>query len=95
VNDALRYECRTVHFRGHVQGVGFRYSVQHIAEPFAVTGYVQNLADGRVRMVVEGTADDLDNLLAEVELRLQRHIQDIDLTTSDATGEFDGFQIKR
>ena len=90
-----KLERRTVHYRGHVQGVGFRYSVQTIAEPFAVTGYVQNLADGRVRLVAEGTAEDLDNFFDEVGRRLQRYIQGDELTSGDATGEFEDFEIKR
>ncbi len=92
---APRLERRTLHYRGHVQGVGFRYSVATIAELFAVTGYVQNLADGRVRLVAEGAADALDNFLTEVELRLQKYIDNIDLVTANASGEFDDFEIKR
>src|SRR5262249_24196810 len=44
----------TVHYSGHVQGVGFRYAARSIAGKYAVTGFVQNLSDGRVRLVVEG-----------------------------------------
>ena len=45
---------RTSHFSGHVQGVGFRYTVQDLAADFDVRGYVRNLPDGRVELVVEG-----------------------------------------
>ena len=36
------------HYSGHVQGVGFRYQTLQVAKGFEVSGYVQNLADGRV-----------------------------------------------
>ena len=45
---------RTSHFSGHVQGVGFRYTVADVAEDFDVRGYVRNLPDGRVELVAEG-----------------------------------------
>jgi len=36
-----------VFYEGHVQGVGFRFTVRHIAKGFDVTGWVRNLPDGR------------------------------------------------
>ena len=43
-----------VFYSGHVQGVGFRYSVQDIAMTMGVTGWVKNLEDRRVEVVAEG-----------------------------------------
>jgi acylphosphatase len=43
-----------VFFEGHVQGVGFRWTVRHIAKGFDLTGWVRNLIDGRVEMQVSG-----------------------------------------
>jgi acylphosphatase len=43
---------REVHYSGHVQGVGFRYTTRSIARGYEVTGFVQNLEDGRVSRVV-------------------------------------------
>lgn len=49
-------ERREVRYRGRVQGVGFRYTARSIAQSYAVTGYVKNVADGSVELVVEGRA---------------------------------------
>lgn len=86
---------RTVHYTGRVQGVGFRYTVRQIAGSFSVTGYVQNLSDGRVRLVAEGEPAELDGLLAQIAEAMTDYIHKIDPFTSAATGEFDDFFIQR
>lgn len=49
---------------GLVQGVGFRYTMQHVAQDAGVSGWVRNLRDGRVEAEVEGTPDQVDTVLA-------------------------------
>ncbi len=61
-----------VFYEGRVQGVGFRYSVKQIAKGFSVTGWVENLSDGRVEMQVAGEAEEVAAFRAairESELR--------------------------
>ena len=84
---------RTVHFSGHVQGVGFRYSTEEIATRFAVTGYVRNLADGRVEVVAEGTTRELDRFQKAIEDGMRRHIERVVVTAARDTGEFEAFRI--
>ena len=47
-------ERHRVFYRGHVQGVGFRYTAHRLAGGFDVSGHVRNLADGRVEVLAEG-----------------------------------------
>src|SRR5207248_2933045 len=47
---AHRRQCL---FSGRVQGVGFRYTVKNIALQHNISGYVRNLPDGRVELVME------------------------------------------
>ena len=84
----------TVHYSGHVQGVGFRYTARSIAEKYAVTGFVQNLSDGRVRLVVEGNQGEIDQLLAELADRMTGFIRDAEVHRSAATGEFADFTVE-
>jgi acylphosphatase len=87
-------EQRQVHFRGRVQGVGFRYTTRQIAGNFAVTGYVQNLADGRVLVVAEGDAAEIDRFVAAIEEAMKGNITGRDATKKPATGEFKDFSIR-
>ena len=48
---------------GHVQGVGYRYFVQRRARDMGLSGYAENLTDGRVEVVAEGWPQDLERLL--------------------------------
>ena len=48
-----------VFYEGHVQGVGFRFTVRHIAKGFDVTGWVRNLPNGRVELQVTGEEDEV------------------------------------
>ncbi len=68
---------REVHYSGRVQGVGFRYTACRIALQFAVTGYVKNLPDGRVELVVEGRPQEIEAMLQAVRAEMGRYIRDV------------------
>jgi acylphosphatase len=55
-----------VFYEGHVQGVGFRFSVRQTAKGFDVTGWVRNLPDGRVELQVTGDEEEVRGFLDEV-----------------------------
>lgn len=84
---------RTCLFSGWVQGVGFRYSVVREAKPFAVTGYVRNLSDGRVELVAEADSAELDRFQSAVAKAMRAHITDVEVRDAPATGEFTTFGI--
>ena len=83
-----------VYFSGHVQGVGFRYTVQRLALGFDVTGWVKNLSDGRVEILIEGERGELEAFQAAIpNAGLRRFIRETQSDWSDGTGEFRGFEI--
>jgi len=48
--------------RGRVQGVGFRYFVEHSAKTLEISGWVRNVDDGSVEVYASGTAAQLSDL---------------------------------
>jgi acylphosphatase len=60
--------CRQLLYSGRVQGVGFRAGIKSLAKGYEVTGWVQNLPDGRVEMQVMTTEEDeMDAFLLAIE----------------------------
>jgi len=88
-------ERREVFYAGHVQGVGFRYVTRSIAAQLPVVGLVRNLPDGRVELVVEGSRQTIDELLARVEAELGRYIRGKEVSVRATAGEFSSFDIVR
>ena len=60
-------ETRRYFVSGRVQGVGFRFYTQREADRIGVSGFVRNLADGRVEVVASGSEEQLAQLRAALE----------------------------
>ena len=84
-----------VRYDGHVQGVGFRFTVVRLASRLDLTGYVLNEYDGSVRLVAEGAEQILLDFLRAIRLSsLGRYLTGETASWSEATGEFDDFGVK-
>ncbi len=57
----------TAWVEGRVQGVGFRWWVRVRALELGLVGWVENLADGRVKVVAEGAEHRCGELLGLLE----------------------------
>lgn len=87
-------ERRIIYYRGTVQGVGFRYITRRIAAGFRVTGYVQNLPDGRVLVVAEGECQELDRFQAAVMHQLGHYVTNVQSHAEPAENPCRGFEIR-
>ena len=65
---------RRILFSGRVQGVGFRFTCQSLARNVEVAGYVRNLPDGRVELLVEGEGSEIDAFLTTIQREMSRYI---------------------
>jgi acylphosphatase len=87
---------RRVFYEGRVQGVGFRWTVKDIARGFDVTGWVKNLSDGRVELLVHGEAAELEAFLHEIEdSHLKGHIKNVTAQPETYDAKVRGFEIAR
>lgn len=62
-------ESKTVHVivKGSVQGVGFRATVKRVADKCFLVGSVKNLSDGTVEIYVQGSQENIDTFIQEVQ----------------------------
>lgn len=82
-------------YSGTVQGVGFRFTAEHIARQIGVTGWVKNLPDGRVEVLAEGEEKKLAELLERIAGgALKNYIRNIEKSYSEPTGEYKDFTIR-
>jgi len=80
---------------GRVQGVGFRYFTQDAAAREGVTGWVRNLADGRVEAYLEGESDSV----TRVERAIRQgprgaRVDHVDVDTEEPSGAYSRFEVK-
>ena len=66
---------------GQVQGVGFRWFVHRHAARLRLSGWAQNLADGRVEIVASGP----DEAIEELETLLREGPSRADVSTLEIT----------
>lgn len=85
--------ARHVIFRGHVQGVGFRYTARQAAQQYNVTGFVRNLPDGAVEMFIQGPAQEIDACLLEIQESFAGYIRDTQVEPAVYTPRYTDFRI--
>jgi len=82
-----------IYYSGMVQGVGFRFAAESIASDLGLTGWVKNLADGRVEVTAEGDEASLNELLSKIKKRMAHYINGSAVEWGGATGEFSAFEV--
>jgi acylphosphatase len=88
--------ARQVFYEGHVQGVGYRYTVKQFALGYEVRGWVKNLPDGRVEMLVLGEEEELAAFLEDIrDSVLGGHIRNETVAEIVAPEGVTGFAIVR
>jgi acylphosphatase len=53
---------------GNVQASGYRAKIESIASFLGIKGYVQNLPDGRVKIIAQGEEANLEKLIRDINI---------------------------
>lgn len=85
-----------IRYIGNVQGVGFRFTVRHIADIYEIVGFVRNEPDGSVFVHAEGGRESLESFMREIECSpVAGYIRDIKVEEADITdGKYSQFSIE-
>ncbi|MFC1787516.1 acylphosphatase [Halobacteriota archaeon] len=79
---------------GKVQGVFFRSFTKSEAASLEIHGWVRNLRDGRVEVLVEGNKGALDELLGRIrEGSPGSMVEKVDVMWEKYVGDLNGFRI--
>lgn len=81
---------------GKVQGVFYRAFTHKHATQLGLVGFVRNMSDGRVEVLVEGDENKINELLAKLRKGpLGAIVDDLEIKWEKARNEFDDFRILR
>ncbi|MGD0573188.1 MAG: acylphosphatase [Sedimentisphaerales bacterium] len=80
-------------FSGRVQGVGFRFAALNVANRYGLTGYVRNMPDGDVEMLVQGPAEMIDNCIRDLQDSFVGTISHIDIEDATPDPKLTDFRI--
>jgi acylphosphatase len=79
--------CRHALVSGRVQGVGFRWHARERAEQLGLAGWVRNLPDGRVELVLEGREGAVEAMLVWLERGPPAaHVKNVEVVERAAEG---------
>ncbi len=82
--------------QGRVQGVGYRANTRRMANKLNLRGWVRNLRNGDVELLVEGPEVEVDRLIDWCHRGpTSAYVSKVRVEKSKATREFDGFAVKR
>ena len=82
--------------QGRVQGVGFRANARRMANRLNLRGWVRNMRNGDVEILVEGPEFEVDRLIAWSQRGpTSAYVSKVRVEKSEATNKFDGFTVKR
>ena len=90
MKDKLR---RRVIYFGRVQNVGFRWNVSNILSKFSLTGYVKNLDDGSVEVLLEGEDIEVKSGTIAVDRKMQSYWKRKKLEDNHGKPHFSSFSI--
>jgi len=80
---------------GRVQGVFYRGYTERWARSLGLSGWVRNLFDGRVEVLVEGEKTRIEELIDRLKAGPSRaRVEQVGVEWGEAGGEFEDFLVR-
>ena len=80
-------------YHGRVQGVGFRWLVSKEVENHLVTGFVKNLPDGSVELLLEGNEKEVKRAAMMIDHKTSQFWEKKSIQARKGGPHFDCFSI--
>ncbi len=91
----MSQKCVHVFVTGRVQGVFFRQATRVTAIKNNVTGWIKNLDDGRVEVLIEGEDKSVDSVIEWCNYGpANSRVDNIQVNTEDYSGKFESFEVR-
>ena len=88
-------KCVHVFVTGRVQGVFFRQATKVIAIKNNVTGWVRNLDDGRVEILIEGENKSVGSVIEWCNYGpANSRVDNIEVNNEDHSDKFESFEVR-
>ena len=84
---------RKINYKGRVQGVGFRCNTKKAVDSFYVTGYVKNLPNGSVELLLEGKSGEVLKAEKAIEERMRGYWTEKESDELPGDGHWQEFKI--
>jgi acylphosphatase len=85
--------AKHVIFTGQVQGVGFRFTAFNMANRHQLTGFVRNLPDGTVEMLIQGTSGAIDDCIRDIKEYFSGYIRETKIKEIPSNPQYKDFKI--
>ena len=93
--EASMIVTKRVFVEGMVQGVGFRFHTQRQAAQLGVNGWVRNLEDGRVEVLIQGAQLVVTSMLEWLKKGPQRaRVDKLTETAEESMERFGSFDVR-
>jgi len=85
--------AKHITFSGDVQGVGFRFTALHVATQHHLAGYVRNLPNETVDMVAQGSGEDIDACIRDIQKSFADYIRETQIKDVPFDPKYKDFKI--
>lgn len=80
-------------FVGCVQDVGFRFTAHNIANRYGLAGFVRNLPDGTVEMLIQGGEEAIDECVRDIKEYFSGYIRETKIEETPCDPQYKDFNI--